>query len=64
MRFSAGLSISLRLSSCGLDPCTFFSGSNRATRRNHFDNEETEILVIPDLEDEGEEDVVLKGKLE
>ncbi|CAM9891163.1 unnamed protein product [Ectocarpus sp. 4 AP-2014] len=32
-------------------------GSNRANRRNHFDNEETEILVIPDLEDEGEEDV-------
>lgn len=37
------------------------SGSNRANRRNHFDNEETEILVIPDLEDEGEEDIVSKG---
>lgn len=40
----------------------FFSGSNRANRRNHFDNEETEILVIPDLEDEGEEDIVSKGR--
>lgn len=37
-----------------------FSGDNRA-RRNHFDNEETEILVIPDLDDEGEEDIVTKG---
>eukprot|EP00752_Nemacystus_decipiens_P007427 g6639.t1 len=36
------------------------SGGNRGIRRNHFDNEETEILVIPDLEDEGEEDIVLK----
>ncbi|CAM9487544.1 unnamed protein product [Ectocarpus fasciculatus] len=35
-------------------------GTNRANRRNHFDNEETEILVIPDLEDEGEEDVETK----
>lgn len=39
-------------------------GGSRASRRNHFDNEETEILVIPDLEDEGEEDIVLKGELE
>lgn len=42
--------------------CLVCSGSSRAARRNHFDNEETEILVIPDLEDEGEEDIVLKGK--
>lgn len=41
-----------------------FSGDNRRARRNHFDNEETEILVIPDLEDEGEEDIVTKGGYE
>lgn len=38
------------------------SGSTRAARRNHFDNDETEILVIPDLEDDGEEDIVSKGE--
>lgn len=38
------------------------SGSTRAARRNHFDNDETEILVIPDLEDDGEEDMVSTGK--
>lgn len=34
-----------------------------AARRNHFDNEETEILLIPDLEGDAEDDIVSKGEL-
>lgn len=33
-----------------------------AARRNHFDNDETEILLIPDLEADGEDDIVSKGE--
>ncbi|CAM9403939.1 unnamed protein product [Laminaria digitata] len=36
-------------------------GTGRAAaRRNHFDNDETEILLIPDLETDGEDDIVSK----
>lgn len=35
---------------------------NRTTRRSHFDNDETEILLIPDLEDDGEDDIDSKGE--
>ena len=38
-------------------------GTRAAARRNHFDNDETEILLIPDLEADGEDDIVSKGKL-
>lgn len=32
-------------------------------RKNYFDNDDTEILVIPDLDDGGEEDIVSKGEV-
>lgn len=31
-------------------------------RRNHFDNDETEILVIPDLEEDAEDESIAKGE--
>lgn len=42
--------------------CCCDCDTDRSSRHHHFDNDETEVLVIPDLEENAKEENIARGK--